>query len=907
MKLVDVDVSGTSGVPQDQIVSMKFTQAVDVRSVGPASVLVRMQNATGTGFSIQAAGTFQVAGSVVRFLPRLPTNLRDPSDPNGGFYAVGSARDDAAANAGLLPGKNYLLSVAGAPSPSPVRSKSGRALDRAYTARFTTAPTSPKSAAFSTNFYSDSPPPQFSFSNPPDHPAAAAEQYARHGGTQDVPSAVAVSVFGTKVPLSPATVRQSGNVVCTLLSRQGQTSVRKTVQGAPFVEQNFDSVRLVFAPRFPLPDVASFALSIAPGVSDLTETYAYQANSARLQLRSIYEFLAAARALNPTVPAAQLPDPPLELIAQDWPADAAARGVLKTNLLALGDTYADEIDPRVMVIFTTRDEPVTHSSVTINFLQSEGWFDAQRSTGQWDQAVPGAASAVFTAAAGSGVLGDLAPVQNVVVSGAQYPSSVLNYRNVAIPQGVTVTIAGGAMPSSQTTFPTNPNQAPRTSPVTLKCLAAQIDGQIAVDGVPGIDASQSASYTSAAGFANVAGGAGGPGGGDGGYVRGGYVAGGASGTGDVGNDVNLIPASAAAGGRGGVGGSNHANTIYSFSGGGGGGGSRLAGTAGGAGNYPTLSWNGTAGAGGAGASGNTDLSTLVGGGGGGGGGNATQGSNAWGVSSGTGGGGGGALLFQTSGTLTISASGAIHARGGRGGRGATTTVEEGGGGGGGGGGAVLLRSAKGFNLANAPVAVDVAGGAGGAAGGPYASIYFGGVGGSGGAGFVRFEDPNGGISVPGASQGTYSPVGAGVPSYVYSKWIDVGVDGVKFTNFSASDFQITAGDDAVLIETQFAVENPAALGTALTTSIDANENSTNVAQASQWAPVRLLDKTAAGGAITVPGNTLSDAIFPIATATAGRNYRFFRVRITFQLDSTQTSSSPLPFVDQMTIHYDYNF
>jgi hypothetical protein len=907
MRITDIDVSGLSGVPQDQIVTVHFTQPVDPASVNPATIQVRAQNAGSTGYTIQSPGSFQVTGAVVRFLPRLPTHLRDPGDPNGFFYGVGSPRDNASANAGFQSSKNYLMTVVGSPTFAAIRSTRGRSLDRKYSAPFTTAPETPKSAAFSTLPYTDSPPPAFGFSNPPDRPASPDDQFARHGGTQDVPSAISVSVFGTKVPLSPNTVRQSGNVTCTLISRRDDASYRKTLQGTPFIEQNFDTVRLVFAPRFPLPDVSTYALTVSTGVTDLTEVYSFSSNPTRLRLRTTYEFLATARALNPGAPWAQLPNPPLELIAADWPTDEAARGILKTNLLALGDTYADEINPRVMVLFSTRDELVTHASLTIDFLASQGMFDASRSTAEWDQSVAGAASGVFTAAGGSAALGDLKPTANVTIAAGAYPGSVLNYRSISIPPNVTVTLAGGAAPASQTSPPAIPNQAPRSQPATIKALVAQIDGQLSADGAPGVDGSQTANYSQNTGLVNVAGGPGGPGGGDGGYVRGVYAQAIASGTGDVGNDVNMVLASAAVGGRGGIGGSNHANTIYRFSGGGGGGGSRLAGTAGSAGTYPTTSWNGGGGAGGAGAPGNADLATLVGGAGGGGGGTATQGSNAWGASSGTGGGGGGAVLIQTSGALTISTTGLVHSRGGKGGRGSTTQQEQGGGAGGGGGGAVLLRSSKGFNLANAAAAVDVSGGLGGVGGGPYSSLYYGGSGGSGGTGFVRYEDPNGGIAVPNGTQGVYAPVGAGVPSYVYSKWIDLGVDNARIVNFTASDFLMTAGNDAIFVEMQCAVENPAALGTALTTSIDASENSTNVAQASQWLPVRLVDNTPTGNAFTVPGNTLTDVVFPIEAATAGRNYRFVRVRVTFQLDATQTSSSPVPFLDRMTIHYDFNF
>jgi len=45
----------------------------------------------------------------------------------------------------------------------------------------------------------------------------------------------------------------------------------------------------------------------------------------------------------------------------------------------------------------------------------------------------------------------------------------------------------------------------------------------------------------------------------------------------------------------------------------------------------------------------------------------------------------------------------------------------------------------------------------------------------------------------------------------------------------------------------------------------------------------------------------------IDAAVAGKNYKFVRLRITFQLDSTQTAASPLPAVDQVVIHFDFNF
>jgi hypothetical protein len=919
MKLTDIDVGDFSGVPQNKIITMSFTQPVDAATVNPATVQIRAQNAKGTGFTIQVAGSMQVTGSMVRFLPRLPTHLHNPADPSGGYYPAGSLQDDAYANAGLQPSKNHMITVIGLPSISAIRSTSGRPLNKNYTARFTTAAASPKTEAFTTDTYQDDPPPQFSFSNPPDKVAVAVDQYARHGGTQDVPSAISVTVFGTKVPLSPSTIRQSGNVTLTMLARHDDPSFRKMVSGSPFIEQNFDTVRLSFVPRFALPDVASYAMAVSSKVLDLTEIYPFAPNSDRLRLRLMYEFLVTARMLNPGTPWEQLANPPLDLISDlrdPWPTTDAERGVLKRNLLTLGDTYRDEVDPRVMVLFTTRDELVTVSSLVVNFLQSENYFDPSRSTAEWDQTIPSAASAVFTVAGGSAVLGDLKPVTNTTYSITSYPQGVFNFRAVVIPAGVTVTFTGANQPTQPSTPPANgiPTLPGSTPPATLKCLSLQLDGTISVDGAIGIDGTQTGVY-SAIVTTGTPGVPGGPGGGYGGYAPAYYgQISNPSGTGGVGNDANLVPASAVNGGRGGLGGTSSPNTGYTMAGGaGGGGGSRLAGSAGGNGTMSASyqasysSWAGYGGAGGAGATGNADLATLVGGAGGGGGGNAqayTTGTYYWGTPGASGGGGGGALLVQTSATLTIGQTGLIRSRGGTGGKGVLTTYTGGGGGGGGGGGAVLLRSTKGFNLTNPAAAVDVSGGSGGQ---PTTSTYgTGGVGGTGGAGFIRYEDVNGGISVPGGTQGTYTPVGAGVPSYVYSNFIDLGVDNAKIYDFNAADFIMTSGNDAILIEVQFAIENPNKLGTALTTAINGQENSTNIAQVSQWLPVRVLDSTA-GGAFAAQGITSNDAVFSIASKIAPYAYRFVRVRITFQLDSTQTASSPLPFVDQMTLRYAFNF
>ena len=903
LKITDVDVGDFAGIPQNHIINMTFTQPIDPSSVSPATIQIRAQNATQRGFTIQVPGSFQVTGSLVRFYPRLPTNLRDPNDVNGGFYQVGTPQDNADKNAGFQPAKLHQITIVGSPNLSPIRSLSGRRLDRNFSKKFTTSPETPATEAFTTETYQDFPySPRFEFSNPPDKVASPADQYARHGGQQDVPSAIAVTLFGNKIPLSPATVRQQGNVALTLLSRKGDTSLRKPIQGTTYLEQNFDTTRIVNQPRFPLPDVSTFALTVSNSVKDLTEVFQFEANSQRLRLRDIYEFLVTARSLAPQgTPPEQFQDPGDELIKTgdplvDWPSGTtpeaiAARGVLKRNVLALGDTYKDEVDPRVMVLFSTQDEPVSHARVVINFLTSEGYFDSSRSTAEWDQGIPGAASGVFTFAGGSGINGDFTPASNTTISADSFPLNTSNWRKVNVPPNVIVTVTG-------------------TKPFTLKALTFQLDGEIRVNGANGNAPSSSISYTQIYSSSTaVTGGNGGPGGGKGGGNNPGTdTLSDPGGSGIVGNDSNGILASTQAGGRGGVGGTTATGQYYSHGGGGGGGGSRTAGTSGTAGTSPYGSWNGQGGAGGAAALGNDTLSPLVGGAGGGAGGHGgyKYPSYLWGSGGGGGGGGGGAIMIQTASSTTIGISGAVRAKGGSGGTGSGyKSGWSAGPGGGAGGGSILLRSSKGFNIANPAAALDVSGGAPGTQTGSYTAPS----GGTGGAGFIRLEDPNGGISVPGGTSGAYSPVGAGVPSYVYSQWVDVGVDNPKLTNFKAGDFSLNAGNDAILIEMQAAIEDTKAFGKPKLTAVDASENSTNTTEVSQWMPIRLVDNTPLGNAFNVPANTnkLTDAIFPIEPTTAGKNYKFFRIRITFQLDPTQTASSSVPFVDQLVVNFDFNF
>ena len=77
LRMVDINVDGFAGIPQNVVIEMRFTGTISKASIIPALFQIRGENALGTGFTLQVAGDFQPFGNVVRFFPRLPT----PSGP----------------------------------------------------------------------------------------------------------------------------------------------------------------------------------------------------------------------------------------------------------------------------------------------------------------------------------------------------------------------------------------------------------------------------------------------------------------------------------------------------------------------------------------------------------------------------------------------------------------------------------------------------------------------------------------------------------------------------------------------------------------------------------------------------------------------------------------------------------
>lgn len=113
--LVSFVQAGVDNVQLNSRLELQFSGPVDPSSVTPASIQVRR----GDGFGETVSGTFQVQGSKVFFVPKLP-GLCDLSD------------------SGLESGLDYLVQVVGYPDQFAVRSTSGLSLNRTTTWGFHT-------------------------------------------------------------------------------------------------------------------------------------------------------------------------------------------------------------------------------------------------------------------------------------------------------------------------------------------------------------------------------------------------------------------------------------------------------------------------------------------------------------------------------------------------------------------------------------------------------------------------------------------------------------------------------------------------------------------------------------------------------------------------------------------------
>lgn len=819
--VVDIDLDGRDGVSLNVPMSIEFSEFVQPNSIRHDTIQVRL----GPRYGIQAFGEFKVAGNIVTFFPQIPTEA-DLSD------------------AGFQPQSEYRVTVVGYPKVNRVNAYTGRPLTRSYVGSFSTAAsTSPD--LFTTDTYKDDPPPAVLFTNPPDR--LPVSPWTAPGGAVDVPTDAEIVVVFNRVPLQPNTITEN-NVNLRMIERLGAPQNR-AIQGTPVVEQSFDGVRLRFVPTFPLADQARYVLRIENRVTDLTGNWDVADNAARTDLRALAE--------SGTDPA----------------------------LTAFAVANPEEVDPRTFLIFTTRDEPQKDLTTYLNFdgtdldENGEEGFDSNLSTASFNDAVPGAVAAVFTAAGGTGTLGDFAPTSNTTLNTNSVTNGIFNFRQITINTNVTVTIAG-------------------TLPATMLSLKdVLIKGRIASTGGKG-DNSEQNYQTSSLPLAR--GGSGTGGGGKGGdSYQGTTWSGAVGGNGEDGKN---------GGGGGGKGGVEPGSTVYGFGGGGGGGGHQYAGANGANGNYPSYaSWNGTGGAGGAAAgiqpsSANTNdgkdwYSSGVGGGGGGAGGNSHYypSSTNWRNGASGGGGGGGGILVKGAGNITIQ--GSILAKGGEGGSNSPGYYYYGAAGGGGGGGAIALYANNVLNVAGA--LLDTSGGAGGL---PYSSGWAGG-GGKGGGGYVQLEDKDGqiaGISgtspatiLPDYYTDTFDPTGtaADAPSTYVSTWFNMGVFDPILQPFNQQDFtEQNFPGCTIKYEMQMAREDPTNFGHADTSSINVGTGvSSDLSKASQW-------------------NTFKDPVLGLQDVTGtlnGNGYQFFRLRVTFTLKDGQKRDDPVPYLDRLRIRSRY--
>jgi hypothetical protein len=822
--VVDMDLDGLDGVSLNTPLQIEFSDYLLPPSVRHDTIQIRL----GPRYGIQSFGDFKVSGNMVTFYPQLPAKA-DLSD------------------SGFKPQSQYKISVIGYPQVDHVASYTGKPLVRSFVGAFATA-ASTSLNLFTTDSYRDNPPPTVQFTNPPD--VLPVSPWTKVGGAVDVPTDAEMQVIFNRVPLAPSTITAT-NISLTMISRLGIPQTRP-IQGTPTVEQSFEGTTVRFVPSFPLADQAHYILRIENRVTDLTGSFDVADNAKRTALRTLAE--------------GGLTDP-----------DSLA-------LKAFAIAHPEEVDPRVFLILSTRDEPTKDLTLFLNFDgtdvdQSGGnGLDKNFTTAQFNNVVPGSVAAGFTAAGGNGTLGDLIPASSTTLS-TNSPSAVngaFNFRTVDIKAGITLTVTG-TLPGS-----------------ILALTKMSVAGIIGATGTKGDDG-ESAYSTSTLPLEK--GGAPGPGGGIGGDCYTGTTT-------YQGVAGNPGVTAANSGGKGGNPGKASTGSSMSVGGGGGGGGHQYAGSNGLNGNYSSSSWNGVGGTGGGTGgilptSAATSDGTLfyqkgVGGGGGASGGNHFY--STWRSSAGAGGGGGGGLLLKSAGDITFTNTGQVVAKGGAGGL-AGQYYYTGGGGGGGAGGAVAIYANGSLVVTGARV--DTSGGIGGA---PNSGGYAGG-GGAGGGGYIELEDADGVITgVTGAGAGTFTPdyytgkfdptgTATDPPSVFTSTWFNTGVFDPILQTFNPLDFtEQNYPFCTIKYEMQMAIEDSASFGHANTTSITSSTGvSSDLNKASQWAVFK------------DPALGIQD----ITSLMNDHHYQFYRIRISFTLKDGQKRNDPVPYVDRLRFRIKY--
>ncbi len=361
LDLDGLDQDGLDQVALNQVIEIRFDARVAPSSLSNGAIAIHALGDDGEPIGDPRPGVLRRKGNVVRFVPTLPTHARDPA---GDFFPPGSPRDDAFENGSFRSGTDYRVTVSGGRAKPAVRGAVLGRLRRTTNVDFRTADGTTADPLFLPEEYpgrllpdelSGSPAPRVRFAVPTSDAASSADGYARFGGAPSTPVDSEVTLFLNGIPLDPASVRADGAVTLTLVERLATGEPPIIVPGDAFLEQDRNRTLLVFRPREALLPQSTYALRIAGDVTDLTGAREVDDHLGRRGVRDIYDGLAAARAAAPGTPPEFLPDPPNELIL-NWPpsSDAAARGELKRNVLALGDTRPWEADPRVFALFTTR-------------------------------------------------------------------------------------------------------------------------------------------------------------------------------------------------------------------------------------------------------------------------------------------------------------------------------------------------------------------------------------------------------------------------------------------------------------------------------------------------------------------------------------------------------------------------
>ncbi len=353
LRVVSVSVDGLTQVALNQVIQIRFDRRVSRRSLTNGAISVLPLDRTTGATGDPRPGELRRRGNRVQFIPRLPTQAR-AGGPAGEFFPAGSPQDDAFENGSFRIGTDYVVRIAGRPEKPAATSASGAKLRRTVTTEFRTADgASPGDPPFLLETYADTPPLRMLFANPTDRVVEARRSYAVVGGTPSVPTDIHVTLFGTGIPLDPTTIRAPGAVQLIRVETPDGSGPTPVV-GDALLEQDRNRMYLVFRPAEPLSERSTYALRVDESVTDLTGNYHVSDDPERARLTRAYEFLVDARRANPGVPVEFLAHPPVDLIF-DWPpvSDADRGGVLKRNLLEIGDTRPWELDPRVFAVFTT--------------------------------------------------------------------------------------------------------------------------------------------------------------------------------------------------------------------------------------------------------------------------------------------------------------------------------------------------------------------------------------------------------------------------------------------------------------------------------------------------------------------------------------------------------------------------